>query len=80
MSVVVCVQPKVHPRIEEAKRSQEARSWFSFVFRLKKEQTSAAVRVKVPVLVLLRSVHSNDATRHKLVSECPRLVRELVYY
>ena len=54
MSEVVCVQPKEHPRIEEAKRSQDARSWFSFVFRLKKEQTSAAVRVKVPVLVLLK--------------------------
>ena len=34
MSVVVCVQPKEHPRIEEAKKSrQEARSWFSFIFR-----------------------------------------------
>ena len=48
MSVVVCVQPKEHPRIEEAKKKVKRLVLGFLLFSdLNKEQTSAAVRVKV---------------------------------
>ena len=65
MPVVVCVQPKGPPRIEEAKKKSR--------HLLRCESSCASTSEKY-------STHSNGATHHKIVvSECPRLVRELVY-